>query len=218
MVPSSLSSDRHLNTKRSAWPDCECTQTKLQKIGNKAIEYPGCYFNVVKVSSLGQLKINGAFAEHRFNTNTVFAGIWMPITKIGGSWDRLVLIMEIPIPAIKRFYSETTPRCWCSTFHARGSQSALNFWTCRIHPRNARPWFNIKMLSDHYRKSHCGDKTVVRSSYLDNGVSYTGKMTSLWNHQQCCWFLYVETCNFGETNPQYRAQENACQVRHVLMT
>ena len=26
-----------------------------------------------------------------------------------------------------------------------------------------------------------------------------------WNHQQCCWFLYVETCNFGETNPQYRA-------------
>ena len=24
---------------------------------------------------------------------------------------------------------------------------------------------------------------------------------SLWNHQQCCWFLYVKTCNFGETNP-----------------
>ena len=39
-----------------------------------------------------------------------------------------------------------------------------------------------------------------------------------WNHQQCYWFLYVETCNFAETNPQYRATENACQVRHVLMT
>ena len=39
-----------------------------------------------------------------------------------------------------------------------------------------------------------------------------------WNHQQCCWFLYVETCNFGETNPQYRVQEIACQVTHVLMT
>ena len=31
-----------------------------------------------------------------------------------------------------------------------------------------------------YRKSHCGDKTVVRSSYLNNGNSYFGKMTSLY--------------------------------------
>ena len=31
-----------------------------------------------------------------------------------------------------------------------------------------------------YRKSHCGDKTVVRSSYVHNGISYTGKMTSLY--------------------------------------
>ena len=38
--------------------------------------------------------------------------------------------------------------------------------------------FNIKMSSYQYRKSHCGDKTVVRSSYLHNGISYTGKMTS----------------------------------------
>ena len=35
------------------------------------------------------------------------------------------------------------------------------------------PWFNIKMTSYQYRKSHCGDKTVVRSSYLHNGISYT---------------------------------------------
>ena len=42
------------------------------------------------------------------------------------------------------------------------------------------PWFNIKMSSYQYRKSHCGDKTVVRSSYLRNGVSYTGKITSLY--------------------------------------
>ena len=40
--------------------------------------------------------------------------------------------------------------------------------------------FNIKMLSCQYRKSHCGDKTVVRSSYLHNGISYTGKTTSLY--------------------------------------
>ena len=42
------------------------------------------------------------------------------------------------------------------------------------------PWFNIKMLSYQYRKSHCGDKTVVRSSYLHNGISYSGKTTSLY--------------------------------------
>ena len=42
------------------------------------------------------------------------------------------------------------------------------------------PWFNIKMSSYQYRKSHCRDKTVVRSSYLHNGISYTGKVTSLY--------------------------------------
>ena len=42
------------------------------------------------------------------------------------------------------------------------------------------PWFNIKMPSYHYGKSHCGDKTILRPSYLHNGISYTGKMTSLY--------------------------------------
>ena len=42
------------------------------------------------------------------------------------------------------------------------------------------PWFNIKMASYQYRKSHCGDKTILRLSYLHNGISYTGKMTSLY--------------------------------------
>ena len=37
-----------------------------------------------------------------------------------------------------------------------------------------------KMSSYQYRKSHCGDKTVVRSSYLHNGISYTGKMSYLY--------------------------------------
>ena len=42
------------------------------------------------------------------------------------------------------------------------------------------PWFNIKMSSCQYRKSHCGDKTVVRSSYLHNKISYAGKMSPLY--------------------------------------
>ena len=36
------------------------------------------------------------------------------------------------------------------------------------------------MSSYQNRKSHCGDKTVVRSSYLHKAISYTGKMTSLY--------------------------------------
>ena len=36
------------------------------------------------------------------------------------------------------------------------------------------------MTSYHHRKSHCGDKTILRPSYLHNGISYTGKTTSLY--------------------------------------
>ena len=42
------------------------------------------------------------------------------------------------------------------------------------------PRFNIKMSSYQDRKSHCGDKTIFRPSDLHNGISYTGKMTSLY--------------------------------------
>ena len=45
---------------------------------------------------------------------------------------------------------------------------------------DSRPWFNAKLSSYQYRKSHCGDKTVVRSSYLHNGVLNTGKMSYLY--------------------------------------
>ena len=45
---------------------------------------------------------------------------------------------------------------------------------------NAGGWFNIMMPSYRYRKSLCGDKTILRPSYLHNGISYTGKMASLY--------------------------------------
>ena len=49
------------------------------------------------------------------------------------------------------------------------------------------------MSSHQYRKSHCGDKTVVISSYLHNGISYTGTMTSLY------WFspMVVSIAAYG---------------------
>ena len=52
-------------------------------------------------------------------------------------------------------------------------------------------WSNKKMSSYQYRKFHCGDKTVARSSYLHNRISYTGKMASF------CWIspliVYIES-------------------------
>ena len=36
------------------------------------------------------------------------------------------------------------------------------------------------MSSYQYGKSHCGDRTILRPSYLHNGISYTGKMSSLY--------------------------------------
>ena len=49
------------------------------------------------------------------------------------------------------------------------------------------------MSSYRYRKSHCGDKTVVRSSYLHNGISYTGKMSSLYWIGALLLFLLIWT-------------------------
>ena len=61
---------------------------------------------------------------------------------------------------------------------------SMGIWRKQLH------WVSIlrtmaliqyKDISSYqYRKSHCGDKTVVRSSYLHNGISYAGKITSLY--------------------------------------
>ena len=36
------------------------------------------------------------------------------------------------------------------------------------------------MSSYQYRESYCGDKTILRPSYLHNGISYTGEKASLY--------------------------------------
>ena len=42
------------------------------------------------------------------------------------------------------------------------------------------PWFNTKIVSYQYQKFHCGDNMVIRLSYRHNGISYTGKIPSLY--------------------------------------
>ena len=58
--------------------------------------------------------------------------------------------------------------------------SELKNATPHVWYKMSVPRFNIKMSSYQYRKSHCGDKTILQLSYLHNGISYTGKMTSLY--------------------------------------
>ena len=75
------------------------------------------------------------------------------------------------------------------------------------------PQFNIKMPSYQYRKSHCGDKTVVRSSYLHNGNSYTSKTTSLyWIRAQ------VSRARTNNYTPQYLWYAITCHCPwHLLL-
>ena len=49
------------------------------------------------------------------------------------------------------------------------------------HVSKMRPrGLNSKMSSYQHRKSHCGDKTISCPSYLQNGIFYAGKMTSVY--------------------------------------
>ena len=57
------------------------------------------------------------------------------------------------------------------------------------------PWFNIKMSSYQYRKSHCGDKTVITLSYLHNGISYTGKTSLYWIRTLEITKKHAQKCN-----------------------
>ena len=47
-----------------------------------------------------------------------------------------------------------------------------------LKPQGPGTRFNIKMLYYQYRKCHYGEKMILRLSYLHNGISCAGKVTS----------------------------------------
>ena len=66
-------------------------------------------------------------------------------------------------------------------------------------------WFNIKMKSCQYRKYHYGDKTILWSSDLHNGILYTGKIASLhWIRAQRVTDLltFLWHCLFNSLRPK----------------
>ena len=94
-------------------------------------------------------------------------------------------------PSTSSFSKEHLASIYCAKTTASQVKKHLSFgiW-CTLYQRfygiwdrgyqRSGPWFNIKTSSYQYRKSHCGDKTILRPSYLHNGISYTGKITSLY--------------------------------------
>ena len=73
-------------------------------------------------------------------------------------------------------------------------------WLCETcsHLSSGR-WFDIKMSSYLYRKFHCGDcKTILRPSCLNNGISYTGKTTSLY------WIGALSSFQHGQIHSSLR--------------
>ena len=95
-------------------------------------------------------------------------------------------------------------RWWMIKNHPCGRQGAV-YHAELITWRYTGPgaWFNIKMSSYPYRKSHCGNKTFLRPSHRHNRISYTGKMTSLyWDGPQgisshCMDLLLLEYSGFS---------------------
>ena len=89
-------------------------------------------------------------------------------------WGHNMLIWHITLVAINR---TTNLVPYLKSSHCNSFKVCSTY---RFPLWEPGPWFNIKLQSYQYRKSHCGDKTVIRSSYLYNGISHTGKMTSLY--------------------------------------
>ena len=69
---------------------------------------------------------------------------------------------------------------WKSWNHHQASCIAYGVFKNVSDLKSPGPWFNIKMLSYQCRKYHCGDKTIFRPSYLNNGIPYTAKTTTFY--------------------------------------
>ena len=67
------------------------------------------------------------------------------------------------------------------------------------------------MSSYQFRKSHCGDKTVIRPSYLHNGISYTGKMSSLY------WIGAMEVVSISDKMSYGKISQRLESVRPVSL-
>ena len=91
--------------------------------------------------------------------------------------SRLVVIWDLNHVTWRRHGMETIPALLAL---CEGNPPLSGF--PQQGPVELRPGgrINIRMSSYLYKKYHCGDKTILRPSYLHNGISYTDKLSSLY--------------------------------------
>ena len=86
-----------------------------------------------------------------------------------------IYMMYLPISfrvtslAVGQAYASAIAPCSASedpleTHYQNKSCIAIN----KIHGKISSYWFNIKISSSQYRKSHCGDKMILHTSYIYN--------------------------------------------------
>ena len=107
----------------------------------------------------------GKFKEHY--ENIMSGDALVP----GTAWASASTLMTSLMAQCKK---DVTPVRWSYIF------LALTHWSDICYLMTIWGWFNIKMLSYQYKKSHCGDKMILWSTYLQNGISYTGKTSLYW--------------------------------------
>ena len=126
---------------------------------------------------LVQISSNSCFQESCWQRVIIKPGNECPVTEHAKIYSNMSFIKCRPFPSGFRVL----------TFSSGPNVS--KFWI-------SGPWFNINMSSYQYMKSHCGDKTILLQSYLHNGISYTGKMISIYwiGAQSEALHLSVWTC------------------------
>ena len=74
-------------------------------------------------------------------------------------------------------------------------------------------WFIIKMSSYQHRKSHEWDKMILRPSYLHSGISYTGKMVSLyWIKAQSLSYWQSDDNRMSSSQGKFREIQDRAKV------
>ena len=116
----------------------------------------------------------------------------MPVT--GYKWRDVIMVNSNSLTV--NFNTECQTSYWNRKMISWITTGCV-WWFWKLSIWQPGQWFNIKMLSYQYRKSHCGDKTILWPSYLHNEISFTGKMASLY-------WIRASKCHQGFSSRQKR--------------
>ena len=85
-----------------------------------------------------------------------------------------------PISQLSQFAHSSCVDIFNTWWRNLNNKKCISLNSARITGDVSEVLFDTNESSYQYRKFQCGDKTILRPSYLHNGISYTHKMTSLY--------------------------------------